>query len=235
MADLTRVQAQVTILLNANTRDASGNPVYSSTVGDKARHATEIQNSCYNAALEVANAICETASHPFRSEFIEVMDLNHGEPIPFHYGDFSPPEIVPFANAGYCMRGIKSTPDRIDSYRRNRHNVYSPVAHDASDGGQASPITGYYDVVNSIFYFTGYQATAMLCLVERTTVFTKLPDSTEPTIIKLACALSSKEGDTSDGLFQSWAALGMQDLQMIRSGGTEFPPVDMAQQARATV
>lgn len=235
MASLSRVQNQVTILLNANTRDASGNPVYSSAVGDKARHATEIETSCYNAAMEVARAVCEAGSSPFKEPFIEVVDLDHGEPVPFHYGDTSIPEIIPFSGAGFSLQGVRVTPAKIDSYRRNRNNIYSPVAHNASDGGQASPIAGLYDIANGIFYFTGYQATMMVGLFERDNVFGKIPDALEPVIVKLALGMSAKEGDTSDGLFNSWAAQGQNDLNQIRAGGTQFQPIDMAMEARSTV
>lgn len=235
MASLSRVQNQVTILLNANTRDGSGNPVYSSAVGDKARHATEIETSCYNAAMAVGRAICEAGSSPFKEPFIEVVDLDHGEPVPTHYGDTSVPEIVPFSGATFTLRGIRSTPDRIDSYRRNRNNIYSPVAHNASDGGQASPIAGRYDIANGIFYFTGFSATMMVGSFERADVFAKIPDALELTIVKLALGYSAKEGDTSDGLFSSWAVQGQNDLDQLRAGGSQFQPIDMGMEARATI
>jgi hypothetical protein len=233
MASLTRITDQVTALLNASTRGADGTPVYSSVVGDKARSANEISASCYNAAMQVARAVCETDSHPFRSEFIESVALDHSEPVPFHYGDISIPEIIPYSGAGFTMKGVKCPYDRIESYRRNRSNIYSPVAHNASDNGQASPIAGFYDNVNGIFYFTGYQASMLVALFDRTDVFDKLSDALEPVVIKVALGLSAKEGDTSDGLFQAWAVQGSNDLNEIRGGATAFQPVDMAVEARA--
>jgi hypothetical protein len=233
--DVTRVINQVTALLNANTRDAAGNPVYSSAVGDKARHATEIETSCYNAAMMTARAICETATHPYRTAFIADTPVTHGDELPVHFGDTAPPQITPFSGAGFTLSGIPRPYDRIESYRRNRNKMYSPVDHNASDSGQASPIAGLYDVVNGVFYFTGYSATMKLCTIDRTTVFANLPDALEPTVIKLACGMSAKEGDTSDGVFGSWLGQGMRDLSEIKGGATVFSPVDQSIDARATV
>jgi hypothetical protein len=68
-----------------------------------------------------------------------------------------------------------------------------PVDHNASDSGQASPIAGLYDVVNGVFYFTGYSATMKLCTIDRTTVFANLPDALEPTVIRLLAECPPKK------------------------------------------
>lgn len=229
MADLDRIIAHTTALLNAYYRLPSGVPVYGPTVGDSARSNLEIAETCLQAALKTAQAICESDSHPFRVDFLDDIALQHGEAVPFHYGDTSIPVITPFSGASFTLKGVRKAFDRIESYRINKNSVYSDVNHDtAGDGSTASPLAGFYDVVNGIFYFTGYSAVMKLAEFDRDDVILKLPDAVEPSVIKLACGMSAKEGDTSDGLFQSWLAQGMNDLAEIKAGATAFQPVDDA-------
>lgn len=233
MADLDRIIIHTTALLNANTRSVAGVPVYSAAVGDKARAEDEIAETCLQAAMKTAQAICESDSHPFRVDFLDDIALMHGDPVPFHYGDTSVPIITPFSGAAFTLKGVRKAYDRIESYRLNRNKVYSPTDHNAAGtGNTASPLAGFYDIVNGIFYFTGYSATMKLADFDRDDVIEKLPDAVEPTIVRLACGMSAKEGDTSDGLFQSWLNLGMNDLAAIRGGATAFQPIDDAIQAR---
>ena len=51
MADLARIQTHVVALLNTNTRSIAGVPNYTSVVGDDARSALEIAETCLHAAL----------------------------------------------------------------------------------------------------------------------------------------------------------------------------------------
>jgi hypothetical protein len=233
MADLERIINHTTALLNAYLRLPSGVPVYGPQVGDSARSNLEIAETCLQAAIKTAQAICESDSHPFRIDFLDDIALAHGEPVPFHYGDTSVPSITPFAGATFTMRGVRKAFDRIESYRLNRNGAYSSVNHNAAGtGNTASPLAGFYDIVNGVFYFTGHQATMKLADFDRDDVIEKLPDAVEPTVIKLACGMSAKEGDTSDGLFQLWLSHGMNDLSELKTGATAFQPIDEAIAAR---
>jgi hypothetical protein len=224
-ASLTRIQDQVTAMLNANTRTPSGAPVYSSTVGDKARSPMEIEENCLHAAIMTAKTVCETDAHPWRTPFLAINELEHGEPLPLHYGDTSVPDIYPFDSADFTLRGVRRSLEKIESYRVNTNNVYGP-AHDQPVNGTASPLAGFYDIVNGIFYFTGYEAEMYLANFTRADVLDKLDEGIEPVIVRLALGLSGKEGDTSDGLFQMWYAQAQSELGLIRSGATVFQPVD---------
>lgn len=231
-ASLTRITDHVTAMLNANARTPSGAPVYSSTVGDKARSPMEIEENCTQAAILTAKAICESDSSPFRSEFVEAMDLVHSEVIPFHYGDTNIPDIVPFPGATVTLRGTKRSYEKIEAYRINRNGVYGPV-HNASDNGNPSILAGFYDIVNGLFFFTGHTASMLLAIFSRDDVFDKLDEGIEPVIVRLALGLSAKEGDTSDGLFQMWYSQGMSELNEIKQGATAFQPIDAAVAARS--
>lgn len=232
MADIDRIATQVTQLLGAGEKVSTGAPIYNRNVADFARSPMEIEASCINGALMAAQAVCESASSPFRTPFLEVADLEHGQPLPFHYGDTSVPEITPFDGATFTLRGVRKSYDKIEAYRINANNIYSPVAHDQPNAGKASPIAGFYDIVNGIFYFSGCEATMFLANFTRDTAVGLLADALEPVVIKLALGVSAKDGDTSDGLFQAWYAQGMQDLAGIRSGATAFQPVDTFLAAR---
>jgi hypothetical protein len=227
MADLTRVQNQVVALLGAGTRSAAGVPVYSTALLDKARATEEIQASCYNAAIQVARAVCESASSPFKGEFLDTMDVAHGQALPAHFGEASPPKILPYSGAPNTLAGVRRPYDRIESMRINRNNAYGPTHNLAYQGG-ASPLAGYYDIVDGVFYFTGYSATMALADFDRTDVFDKLNDGLEPVIIVTALAMSSKEGDTSDGIFGSWMQQAGAALAEIRAGATAFSRIDEA-------
>ena len=142
------------------------------------------------------------------------------------------PTITPYTGAAFTLKGVRKAYDRIEAYRRNTNNVYGSVAHNAASGATASSLAGFYDIVNGIFYFTGFSATMKLAIFTRADVIAKLGDVTEPTIIKLACGMSAKDGDTSDGLFASWYQQAMNELNEIRSGATAFQPIDDALQQR---
>ncbi len=225
-ADITRIKNLTTALLNASERTLEGVPIFGTAVSDHARSSLEIEATCINAAMMVGRAICESDSSPFRSEFLVETTLSHGEVIPFHYGDTTVPTITPYAGATYDVRGVRKSLDRIEAYRTNKNSVYSSVAHNAASNGSAADTAGYYDIVNGIFYFTGEDATMLLATFDRTNVVSKLPDALEPTIVKLACSMSKKEGDSSDGIFASWTAEGMADLTAIQAGATAFSPLD---------
>jgi len=225
-ADKNRITNQVIALLNAGTRKLDGTPNYNSTVGDGGRASGEIATSVLNAAMEVARAVCETPGHAWMESFFEEVELQHASAIPFSYGATTVPKIQPFKNANFYLQGVRRSFDKISSYRINRNQIYSAVAHDASNGGAASKLAGFYDIVNGIFYFTGYAAFMNLASFSSDDVFGKLPDSAEPIITRMALGSSAKEGDVSDGLFAAWRQMGMNDLQQIRSGATVFSPVD---------
>lgn len=237
-ADPTRITRLVTALLNANTRDASGTPDYTTAVGDKARSSAEIADIIINAALVTARAVCESDSSPFRADFLTDFPLQQGAAIPFHYGDTSIPEIVPYDGAD-SIKGTRKAFDKIESYRTNKNQVYSPVAHDEpqtdADGNISgkSIISGFYDIVNGIFYFTGFSATVKVAFFTRADVFGKLSEALEPIIVRLALGMSAKEGDVSDGLFANWYAQAMNDLSEIKAGGTAFQTIDEAIKGRS--
>lgn len=219
-------------MLNASTRTSTGAPIYSSVVGDFARSPMEIEENCYQAAILTAKAICESDSSPFRSEFLEAMDLVHSEVLPFHYGDINIPDIVPYPGATITLRGVRKAYDRIESYRINKNDAYGP-AHNVADNGGPSHLAGFYDIPNGIFFFTGHTASMLLANFTRDDVFDKLDEGIEPVIVRLALGLSAKEGDTSDGLFQMWYTQGMNELNEIKQGASAFQPVDAAVAARS--
>lgn len=234
-ADLTRVQTLVTALLNANTRATDGTPSFTTAVGDKSRSQAEIAETCLEAALVTARYACESDSSPFRTAFISNVAVTHGSPIPFHYGDSSVPIITPYAGASFTLKGVRKAYDRIEAYRRNDNNIYSDIAHDASDSGLASDLAGFYDIVNGIFYFTGYSATMPIATFTRSDVFSKLDEGIEPVIVKVALSMSKKDGDSSDGIFASWTQEAQNDLDRMKAGASAFQPIDEALTARGDV
>jgi len=236
----------VTALLNAAVRTTAGLPQYTANVGDNSRSAEEITETVMQCSMMVATTLCETDSHPWRVAFLENTTLVQAEPLPFHHGSTSIPDIKPYFGSVYLIRGVRKSYAQIEAYRQNINFVYSPINHNAAGPAQVpaptsgdpnttltfSPLAGFYDIVNGIFYFTGYEAYMKLAKFTRTDVLAKLPEAIEPTIIKLSLGMSAKDGDSSDGVFANWTQLGTNDLTQLKSGATVFSPVDNAIQMR---
>lgn len=221
-ADFTRIKKRVTEILNAC--DAGS---YSATLStrNKTRNATAIEDACYEAGLKVMMVL---ASFPneFRQDFVDAVSISHQDELPAHLGKPAYVEIQRYSGASWTT-GDQKDKHKIESYRLNRLKVYDDKDHDVQD----SSLSGYYDISDGKFYFTGYAARIGLATASRSDVTSKIPDFFENTVIKLAVgnALKAGEGAILFNIAQMYSQQGENDLTMFQQGSRSFPPVPEAE------
>ncbi len=227
--DLIRVKKQVISLIGANERDAiSGLRVYSGNSGDEAFLSAEIDTAISYALLEVMAAVCGTDGSPLRGAFVTNTAVNHGEPLPQHYGTPGVPKITPFTGATFTISGVRKSVEEISSYRNNpivfgSKRLYSDFNHNQNANGQASSLAGYYSIVEGVLYYTGQSAVIPLAVFDESSE-DLLPDSVEPTIAALAVGNLAKDGTISEK-FSEWFQRGEMQLNLIRNGEVPTPSV----------
>jgi hypothetical protein len=217
--DLSKVRTRVTQLLNAMTQNADGTPVYSSTVGDARRHASDISDAVDEAAVEIMKACCESQDAGLRQPFMAYSSVAHGDRLPQHYGPAGAVEIKAYSGAAWAS-GVPRPAAEIASLRDNPNSIYSDIAHDT----EGSTIAGFFDLIDDVLSFTGYAARVPLATFVRADGATLLPDFSEPACIRIALGLLEKLGDP--GLIQTYRAAGEADLASIRAGSREIAPVE---------
>lgn len=223
------VKSQVIALLNLAERDAGTNlPVYGPTVsadGDTLYAQDEIDRAAADAANQIMRAICETDGHPHRALFTLPADLEHGEPLPEHYGSIGVPRIVPYAG-GPTLAGKIASVEEIAAWRANPNGYYSAFAHDAAADGFPSRFSGRYavDEAAQVFHFTGSSAESDLAWFQPEDR-ASLPDDYYPAATALCVAGLRKDGDVSD-VFAENARMGQMELDLIRSRGGSQPSMN---------
>lgn len=227
--DIEAVKSQVISLLNLNARDTAGVPVYTSSVtgGDTIYAQEEIDQAVDSALLSFMRAICETDGHPDRVRFTTRESLDHGEPLPEHYGSVGVPDITPFSGAGYTLQGKIKSVQQIQAYRANPNGYYSETEHDEAGGSVLVPIpsklAGFYaiDEAAQVFYFTGQTAEADLVFYNLADHI-QLPDDYMQGVVSQAITNLNKDGNVSD-IFGSHANIANYELQLIRQKVSDQP------------
>lgn len=231
--DFLRVKRQIISLLNANATDANGFPLYSEALGDEGYLSGEIDTGIDYAAFAVMEAICSTDGHSLRSAFIRFAQCQNSMPLPIHYGTHGTPVITPFEFAGDKQKkqGVRKSVEEIASYRENpvvasMGNLYSEIDHDQPDGNGngASPLSGFYAVVEGIFYFTGFSAVVPLAQILSIADKILIPDSKEAAIVHIAIGKLAKDGSISEK-FSEHAQMGQMELNLIRTGESSAPSI----------
>ena len=140
------------------------------------------------------------------------------------------------------VTGIAASPDEVESYRANKHNMYSNPLGDLTEQHDAGattlgvyhPLMGRYSTANGYIKFTGYQCRipmiqqpANLAAAE-TMADTKIPIALLGTCVRLALAILYKEGDNLARLAAIYSLQGENDLVAIRGGAIRSAPIDVA-------
>lgn len=222
--DLTVCEKRVIQILNASTRDGSGNPLYASAVDDQRRNLTNIQDAVKQSARLFGQAYCETDAHPSRASFIALTTVTHGATLPEHYGSPGRPQIEPYAGAGY-RAGVWRPAAEIESFRENPENIYDAIDHDQ----EGSTLGGFYDFVGDAIVFTGLNCQVPLATFTDGNIASKLPASSEAGIIRVAVGLVKTEGDSQT--LDEYARQGQNDLAQIRGNAETVKPVELAEKA----
>lgn len=227
-ADFNRIIERVVTLLNAS--DAG---TFSSTLSarNKTRNIDEITACCYDGALTVMRVVAATPNE-FRTNFITTLVPAHGDLLPEHHGNPVFVEIQKYLNSAWTQ-GDRRDYRKLDSYRIDgakaaKYRVYDKIPHNEIN----STLSGYFDVWESKFYYTGFAARVGLATVSRADALTKIPDFLEPTVIKFAFANCPKagEGNMVLSLAQSYLQQAEADLRDFIGGKRQMPEVSQPQQ-----
>ena len=219
-ADQDRVLKRVTEILNLC--DAG---TYSAEISDriKTRNAEAIADSTIECGFRILQMVASTPNE-FRPNYLhEITPIVYREFLPDHFGQPLYVDIKPYSGAQW----IPAAPlnyQKIDSYRNNP-DIYDPSGkrHDVKD----STLSGYYDIWEQRFYFTGFEVRAGLAQATRADVATKVPAFLENTWIRLAVAESAKSGmwQNDTRVTALYGQKGEDDLQEIKNGQRQFAEV----------
>lgn len=192
---------------------------------NKTRSADAIEAACYEAGLKVIQTI---ASFPneFRQAFVATSTINNGDSLPAHLGKPAFIEIQKYSGADW-EAGDQKDFHKVVSYRANRNKIYDAIDHNIIN----SSLSGYYDISEGKFYYTGYAARIGLATASRSDVTTKIPDFFENTVVKLAVgnALKAGEGGILLNIAQIYTQQAENDLMAFQNGSRSFPPVPVAE------
>lgn len=181
-------------------------------------------------AVEVATTIATNPQHGDFGALATLVSIAHNAFIPAHDGEPGVPVIVPFADAD-AISGVPARPEQIDAYRATPDvftGAYEGVSvpHDEADAhGRQSPLAGFYSIIADYFKFTGFSAEIPLVQLSRSSVPSGLADTYEPTIVKVALRYLMRPGAAWNEICAKFATLGEQDLEEIRKGASQVPPV----------
>lgn len=218
-ADPIRIVAQLYALL--------GDP------GQQTLHVSLVHAARMASGMEILRAVAANPENGYHGSLCALVTVAHNAFLPAHDGEPGIPVITPFT-AGAVIDGLPADPDEIDSYRVDPAGfpVYSgettgtQIAHDQPDGNnEPSPVAGYYSIVKGRFKFTGISAQVPLIQLTRAMADSAIPDNYEPTVVKLSLVRLVKPQHDLWQVAQSLAELGQADLQMIRTGQMEVPPI----------
>lgn len=217
-ADQNRVLSRVTEILNL-CDPGTYSAVLSSR--NKTRNATAIQDFTIEAGLDLLRGIGETPNE-FRSALVNQVSLTNGAFLPDHVGDPAYIEIQKY-NGATWDQGKRRNYQKIESYRKNENHIYDDIDHDE----EGSTLSGYYDLWEKRFYFTGFAARAGLVQIARADTATKIPEILEPIWVKLAVGNSAKAGDGTYSASQAgiYGTQGRSDLAEFKTGRRSFPEV----------
>jgi len=216
-ADQSRVLKRVSTLLNLV--DAG---TYSSTLStrNKTRNASEIADFVTEAGLELLRMLAETPNE-YRHNFVNEVEPAYASFLEDHQGQPAYVEIQPYSGADYQQGDGSKNYLQIESYRNNA-NIYDPsgIAHDR----KGSTLSGYFDIWERRFYFTGFAARLGLAQVTRDQVATMVPEILEPVWVKLAVGkgLKSGVGQYDEVVIKQYGGEAQSDMTEFKQGHRIF-------------
>lgn len=195
------------------------------------------------SGTEILRAIASNPKNGFHGSLCALVTVTHNQFLPAHDGEPGIPQIVPFVTAD-AIAGEPAFPGEIDSWRTAAGAaLYTAggdgvsVLHNAADGSaRMSPVSARYAMDKGLFKFTGYSAQVPLIQLTRQMADEAVPDSYEPTIVKLSIPKLMKPGDAVWQIAMGYGNLGLQDIGEIKSGAmvvSPVPDVEAAQKAGA--
>jgi len=183
------------------------------------------------AGTDILKAIAGSPQNGFHGSLSVLVTVANSAFLPAHDGEPGIPLIVPFSGAP-ARQGVRATADEISSWRNDTMGVYSRgtngaiVVHSAADSnGMPSPVACRYSIVKGHFTFTGFSAQVPLIQLTRTMADTGVPDSYEPTLVKLIVPKLVKPGDAMSALAAEFQRAGERDLVEIAAGAMVVSPV----------
>lgn len=227
-ANRSRVLKRVTELLNLCS---SG--TYSATLStrNKTRNVDAIADFVDEAGLHVLTAIAERPNE-YRYQFLfDTTVTTSGSQVPAHIGPPARVLITPYSG-GAVVEGHQKDYRKVQAYRTNTALVYDATAHDQS----GSTLSGYYDIWEDKFYFTGLSAVISLArLPVRADNTTLIPEIMENVWVKLGVGEAGKVGTGAyeTGLIGAYAQRGMADLMEFKNGSRTFSEVDVPDVAKS--
>ncbi len=226
-ADRDRVLKRVTEILNLV--DAG---TYTATLSarNKTRNEEAIADMTDEAGLMMLKAIAERPNE-YRYQFADTTTITTSpDAMPPHIGPLMSVSITPYSG-GNAVEGKQKNYQKVQSYRANINKVYDEIDHDE----EGSSLSGYYDVWEDKFYFTGLSADIEFArLPVRADTATLIPEILESTWIKLAVGNAEKvgTGQYETSVINKYLTQGMSDLDEFKAGSRQFKEADEPDTAR---
>ncbi len=218
-ADQTRVLKRTLEILNLS--EAGG---YAATLStrNKTRNIDAITDLVIEAGLDLLRVLGETPNE-YRSLLTNTLTPVHGAQLPEHVGDPVFVEIQKYDSKPNWEPAERRDYKKVNAYRLNTDNIYDSLDHDVAD----SPLAGYYDIWEQRFYFTGFAARIGLVQIVRADTATKIPETLEPTWVRLAVGNSAKAGDGtySQSMAGVYGQRGQNDLEDFKAGRRGFAEI----------
>lgn len=228
-ANRTRVIDRLQELLNLVDAGTYGGAL---SARNKTRNADAIEDTVDEAGLMILKAIAERPNE-FRYAFLADSSpiTTSGAAMPAHIG---PPAKVSITlySGGPVREGQTRDYRKIESYRENPEQIYDEIDHDE----EGSTLSGYFDIWDDIFYFTGYSAVLSLArLPVRADNTTLIPEILESVWINLAVGNAAKvgTGGYEATIIGEYWKRGMDQLEEFKAGGRVFREVDDPQPSAA--
>jgi len=218
-ADQDRVLTRVTEILNLCEPGT-----YSKTLSarNKTRNEDAIADFVTEAGFKVLQMLAETPNEYRRNFLVPLDPAPYMDLLPDHQGQPLYVDISPYSGADF-QPGEPKNYQQIVSYRDNPSKVYDTFNHDQ----RGSALSGFYDIWEQRFYFTGAAAKVGLAQVTRADVATKVPEIFENTWIRLSVGEAAKSGtgQYDMGVVSLYGQKGEADLAEFKTGKRIFAEV----------
>lgn len=200
---------------------------YSATLSprNKTRISEALTDIISESGLAILKAIAERPNE-FRFPFLfDTTVTSSPTQMPEHIGSVVRVSIIPY-DGGAAVEGKQAKYQEINSWRANPSKVYEAINHDAAN----SQLSGYYDVFEDRFYFTGYSATFTCArLPVRADNATLIPEILENLWVNLSVGNAAKVGigGYEASIIGAYAQKGAADLNAFMAGERQFAEVQI--------
>lgn len=218
------------------------NVVETGTKGDARRTTEAIESASRLGASRVIEAVASNLTHNFWSTLSELIPHTYDAKIAPHFGEIGIPLIATLPEveeeSERYIAGIPVDRDEIESYKAfpERNNFYdeAPDAEFSDPVYSADPHHLRYSTNNGRIVFGGYKCKIPMIVKPtneselNTFIDTHILVQYAPTVIKLACGLLAKQGDSAVPTLISLGQQGEVDLYRIEGGAITVAPIKVA-------